>query len=158
MNKKIIGIGISIGIVIVIGLVIFNQSSTIADEEVQASENIVMVQNSSIVEGNEVWEKFKENSLNGNSGEIKIVKIEEGEQYNYTLEYDEELFSYYDDENTFLIKKKCLLDVSGKVPLSEKESRLVALANREYTFDELFASTNTNDSASFIDFEIIFWQ
>jgi len=156
-KKKFIGIGISIGIIIVIGLVIFNQSSTIADEEVQASENIVMVQNSSIVEGNEVWEKFKENSLNGNSGEIKIVKIEEGEQYNYTLEYDGELFSYY-DENTFLIKKKCLLDVSGKVPLSEKESRLVALANREYTFDELFASTNTNDSASFIDFEIIFWQ
>lgn len=159
--KKIFLIGLGIIILIIIGVVISNQNHTLVKKEVQISETTVKTQDGSIIEGNEVWEKFKSNASSGNVDEIKIINELEGKLYKYTLKYDGEFFSFCDEEGTVSTKKKYLLDVYGEMPITEnenKKSRMAVLANQEYTFDELFLSTITSNSAGLIDYEIIFWE
>lgn len=148
-------------IIFIKGAIVLNQKFTPFKNDVQTSEKIITIEDGKLSQGSEIWEEFKLNSSNGNSDEIKIVHSKEGNFSNSTLKYDGELFFYYDEKGNVSTKMKYLLDVIGEMAITEKEnrkSRMVVLANQEYTFDQLFGSTISSNSADFIDFEIIFWE
>ena len=112
---------------------------------IYSQNQYVEITNGHITEGENHWDRFKVKTGKGRVASICIRTNYNGKDYDSTLSYDGESYTYHDALEGDVVVRKYLIDDTGKLPMATSASRLIAIADHPYSIKKLADKILGND-------------
>lgn len=130
---------LAIFIVLAVGIFVF-----ITMKSKLMGGDTIVIEDGRIVDGKDAWANFLLTSKSGQKSAVRFKFTGNGETRTAVLKYDDGQYTYKDKKgNKF--SNKCIIDVSGTHPVTEKNSRMICLADEEYTFAQIVTGEAERD-------------